>query len=60
MPSVSTRLAKPVGSAMLPYITGGVVLAGLAPALHLIAAGIILCIVKATLNAWVLLVEINR
>ena len=47
--------------AVLPYLAGALLmLAGRAPALHLIAAGMIACILKATLDAWVLLVEINR
>jgi len=47
--------------ALLPVIAGGLLIAsGRHAGLHLLAAGMILCIVKATLDAWVLLVEINR
>ncbi|MFO1141490.1 MAG: hypothetical protein U1E59_03710 [Amaricoccus sp.] len=47
--------------AVLPYLAGGLLmLAGRTPALYLIAAGMVACILKATLDAWVLLVEINR
>jgi hypothetical protein len=48
-------------AAVLPLLAGGLLAAFERPAgLGLIAAGMILCIVKATLDAWVLLVEINR
>ncbi len=48
--------------AVLPYVAGAIViLAGeLKSGLYCIAAGIILSFVKAVLDAWVLLVEINR
>ena len=47
--------------ATLPYLIGGaLLLAGAAQALHVIAFGMIMCLVKAALDAWVLLVEINR
>ena len=47
--------------AVLPYIAGGaMLLAGAPRALHLLALGMIVSIVKAGIDAWVLLVEINR
>lgn len=47
--------------ALLPFIVGGaLVIFERGPALHLIAAGTILCVAKAALDAWVLLVEIKR
>ncbi len=46
---------------LVPYLVGGaMLLAGAAGALHAVALGLILCFVKAALDAWVLLVEINR
>ena len=46
---------------VLPYLAGAILLlAGRPGGLHLIAAGMILGIVKAALGSWVLLVEINR
>ena len=46
---------------LLPYLAGGaMLLAGAAGALHAVALGLILCFVKGALDAWVLLVEINR
>jgi modulator of FtsH protease len=47
--------------ATVPYLLGGaLLLAGAAQALHAIAFGMTMCLVKAALDAWVLLVEINR
>ena len=48
--------------AVLPYIAGGafIVAGGLRTGLYLVAAAIILSFIKAVLDAWVLLVEINR
>jgi modulator of FtsH protease len=50
------------GVAVLPYLVGGIViLAGdLRAGLYFVAAAIILSFGKAVLDAWVLLVEINR
>lgn len=46
---------------LLPYVVGGALLmAGDANGLYWIAAAIIISVVKAVLEAWVLLVEINR
>jgi hypothetical protein len=46
---------------LVPYVVGGALLmAGDANGLHWIAAAIIISVVKAVLEAWVLLVEINR
>jgi modulator of FtsH protease len=46
---------------VLPFVAGGVLLLlGSGAALHFIAAGMILGIAKAALDAWALLVEINR
>ena len=47
--------------ATLPYPVGGaLLLADTAGALHAIAFGMTMCLVKASVDAWVLLVEINR
>ena len=47
--------------AVLPYIVGGLVmLGGSLAGLYWIAAAILISFVKAVLDAWVLLVEINR
>jgi hypothetical protein len=47
--------------ASVPYLIGGaLLLAETAGALHAIAFGTIMCLAKAALDAWVLLVEINR
>jgi modulator of FtsH protease len=46
---------------VLPFLAGGVLLLlGSGAALHFIAAGMILGIAKAALDAWALLVEIHR
>jgi modulator of FtsH protease len=48
-------------AAILPYLAGAAMLLIGAPgALHLVALGLVLSLVKAALDAWVLLVEINR
>lgn len=48
-------------AALLPYLVGGaMLLAGTGPALHVVALGLILSFLKAGLDAWVLLIEINR
>ncbi len=48
-------------AALLPYLAGGaMLLAGMPQALHLVALGMMLSFVKAGIEAWVLLVEINR
>lgn len=48
-------------AATLPFLAGAALLAlGQTPAMHLIALGAILCVVKPALDAWVLLVEIHR
>ena len=48
--------------AVVPYVIGGVIIlaGGLTAGLYWIAAAIILSFIKAVLDAWVLLVEINR
>jgi modulator of FtsH protease len=47
--------------ALLPYLAGGaLLLAGSVLALYALALGMVMCLVKATLDARVLLVEINR
>jgi hypothetical protein len=47
--------------ATLSYVVAGGLLAlGAAGGLHWLAAGVILSIIRATFDAWVLLVEINR
>jgi modulator of FtsH protease len=47
--------------ATLPYLAGGVMLLlGSPHGLHVVAIGMILSFLKAGLDAWVLLVEINR
>jgi hypothetical protein len=46
---------------LLPYIVGGLMMmAGVAAGLYWIAAAILFSFVKAVLEAWVLLIEINR
>jgi hypothetical protein len=46
---------------VLPYVLGGVLLLlGTASGFYWIAAGVIISFVKAVMDAWVLLVEINR
>jgi hypothetical protein len=51
----------PLQLAVLPYFAGAaLLLAGVEDALHALAVGMILCLVKAALDSWVLLVEINR
>lgn len=47
---------------VLPYLAAGLVMiaGNLRAGLYLIAAAIVLSIVKAVLDAWVLLIEINR
>jgi hypothetical protein len=48
-------------AAILPYVAGAAMLLIGAPGpLHLVALGLILSFAKAALDAWVLLVEINR
>jgi modulator of FtsH protease len=50
-----------VAAATLPYlIAGGLLLAGASSGLYWLAAAFILSTAKAVLDAWVLLVEINR
>lgn len=48
--------------AVLPYFVGGVLIVTgqLQPGLYFVAAAIIFSFVKAVLDAWVLLIEINR
>lgn len=47
--------------ATLPYIVGGtLLLGGTSSGLYLVSVGVIVSLVKAMLDAWVLLVEINR
>jgi hypothetical protein len=46
---------------ILPYVAGGVLLLlGDASGFYWVAAGVIISLIKAVLDAWVLLVEINR
>jgi modulator of FtsH protease len=46
---------------VLPFVIGGaLILLGLPAGLYWVAAGVIVSFVKAVLDAWVLLVEINR
>jgi modulator of FtsH protease len=48
-------------AATIPWLIGGIlVLYGAAAGLYWLAGGIILAFVKAVVDAWVLLVEINR
>lgn len=48
-------------AATIPWLVGGIlVLYGAGSGLYWLAAGIILSFVKAVIDAWVLLVEINR
>lgn len=48
-------------AAMLPYVVAGLLLLiGSAASLYWLATGILISLVKAFLDAWVLLVEINR
>jgi len=48
-------------AAMLPYLAGGVLLLFNKPAgLYFVVAAFIACFIKAMMDAWVLLVEINR
>ena len=58
-PAVNTVL---LAIAVLPYFVGGVLIAigQLRSGLYFVAAAIILSFLKAVLDAWVLLVEINR
>jgi len=47
--------------AAIPFVAGGIwLLSGNPHGLYLVAGGMILAFVKAVLDAWVLLVEINR
>jgi modulator of FtsH protease len=47
--------------AILPYVVGGaLLLAGHPDGLYWVAAAMLMSFVRATLDAWVLLVEINR
>jgi hypothetical protein len=47
--------------AALPYVVGGaLLLGGSSSGLYLVSLGVIVSFVKALLDAWVLLVEINR
>ena len=47
--------------ALIPCLIAGIILlTGNSAGLYWLAAGILLCIVKAVTDAWVLLVEINR
>ena len=48
-------------AALVPFIAGGIVsiFLGIA-ALYLLVAGILLCYVKAIVDSWILIVEINR
>jgi modulator of FtsH protease len=46
---------------ILPFIIGGVLLLlGMEGGFYWIAAGVIVSFIKAVMDAWVLLVEINR
>ena len=46
---------------LVPYIVGGTLLMlGMASGFYFVAAGVIISFLKALLDAWVLLVEINR
>ena len=57
--ALSNRLL--LRTAILPYLAGAAMLLIGAPgALHLVALGLVLSFAKAALDAWVLLVEINR
>jgi hypothetical protein len=64
----SDNRAKTIGNAVflavavLPYVVGGaaILAGGLRAGLYLVAAAIVLSLVKAVLDAWVLLIEINR
>jgi hypothetical protein len=48
-------------SAFSPFIVGGVLLLfGIESGFYWIAAGVIVSFIKAVIDAWVLLVEINR
>jgi hypothetical protein len=48
-------------AAVVPYLIGGVLLlAGVQSGLYWVAAGIVLSLFTAAMEAWVLLVEINR
>ncbi len=50
-----------LAASLVPYIIGGLLLIALNPAgLYFLAAAIVLSFVKAIVEAWVLLVEINR
>jgi len=47
--------------ATLPYIAGAVMIVlGMPGALNVVVVGMILSFLKAVLDAWVLLIEINR
>ena len=47
--------------ALLPYIIGGfMILLGIDPGIYWVVASVILSFIKAGLDAWVLLIEINR
>jgi modulator of FtsH protease len=47
--------------AALPYIAGGtLLLGGSSSGLYVVSIGVLVSFVKALLDAWVLLVEINR
>jgi modulator of FtsH protease len=50
------------GFAVLPYVIGGLVLlgGGLRAGLYWVAVSIVFSFIKAVLEAWVLLIEINR
>jgi modulator of FtsH protease len=51
-----------LAAAVLPYYIGGLLIAadGMSAGLYVVAAAIILSFIKAVLDAWVLLIEINR
>jgi modulator of FtsH protease len=50
-----------LGMALVPYLIGGwLLMGGSADGLYWVAAGIVVSFVKAVVDAWVLLVEINR
>ncbi len=47
--------------AVVPYMVGGILLViGWSGAMYWVAAGVMLSVLMACLEAWVLLVEINR
>lgn len=47
--------------ALLPYVVGGILIAAFGGVgVYLLVPGVLLCFLKGLLDAWVLLVEINR